>query len=306
MCSYERTIMRDRLLFVSHQALSGYTAAARQQASQASSSNARSQALLNAHALVTEAKAAAALAKHMAAQSAVAAAGGSSSVNTQQHFATAVEDYNVSLALLQSCADAGSGPQHASIQHSSSAYGTGKVMLDFGLLCSYLHHLQQQQQQQTTAAAALPGPAGALVTGNGGLAALAVKHVLAAMAAGGSSSEAACLHVPTVLSAMASAPAAGDGGSSAAACDAFASGWQSVPVHVFLPWASQLLARLGSVEGAVLVGTLEALAHRYVTMLKTVLQKFVHFKPVCHLLVIRSGDALLVANSMCERHGHGL
>jgi hypothetical protein len=47
-----------------------------------------------------------------------------------------------------------------------------------------------------------------------------------------------------------------------AARSAFKEGWRSVPLHVFLPWVSQMLARLGGEEGGVLVEPLLELARR--------------------------------------------
>ena len=38
---------------------------------------------------------------------------------------------------------------------------------------------------------------------------------------------------------------------------AWAEGWQQVPLHLLLPWASQMLSLLDAPEGAVLLPTLQ-------------------------------------------------
>jgi hypothetical protein len=55
-------------------------------------------------------------------------------------------------------------------------------------------------------------------------------------------------------------PAPGaDAGSIAAARAAFAAGWRGVPLGALLPWAGQMLSRLGEGEGEVLAAPLEEL-----------------------------------------------
>jgi hypothetical protein len=235
---------------------------------------------LELQALVTQAGACSTLAKH--SSNAVAGAAAS-----RQHYATSVEDFNAAVGLLQSLeAAAGttdfldsvaavfsgsSSSSSSSYWHSSSASSKAKVLLDFGLLCSHLHQ-QQQEQQQSSIAAAWPAAAASVVNSAGGFAALSVQNLLAAMAAAGAVSNDASIHIPTVLAALpeqhneASAGRSSSSSSSAAACAAFAAGWGAVPLHVFLPWASQLLARLGDAEGQVLQQPLEALASRWVQM----------------------------------------
>jgi len=125
-------------------------------------------------------------------------------------------------------------------------------------------------------------PAAPSATASGGLAALAVKHLLGAMSSNSSSSSSgstqeADLHVPTVLAAECGA---------SRACLLLqpvlrpllwpfsrplplllvlplTSAWSAVPLQLFLPWVAQLLARLGDPGGAVLVAPLRELAARY-------------------------------------------
>jgi hypothetical protein len=63
---------------------------------------------------------------------------------------------------------------------------------------------------------------------------------------------------PTPLLRAPSAPAA----PAAAARAAFAAGWRGVPLGALLPWAGQMLSRLGEGEGEVLAAPLEELAKR--------------------------------------------
>ncbi|KAF8072467.1 hypothetical protein HT031_000126 [Scenedesmus sp. PABB004] len=247
------------------QALAPLAATARQQAAAPAHALAPGQAAaLGARALVAEAGAAAAIARHApSAGGAAAAASGAegaaaaAAAVVRQHYATAVQDYHAALAL-QAAADAEAPPPQGAA--SAAAGSAGSVQLEFGLLCSHLH--QQQHADPGAGAGALPGDAAGVVSAAGGLAALAVRHLLAAMAAGGPHSGAARLHVPTVLAALAARPGGGGGGAAAAA--AFAAGWQAVPLHVLLPWASQLLIRLGDGDaGEALRAPLEALAARF-------------------------------------------
>jgi hypothetical protein len=233
---------------------------------------------LELQALVTQAAACSTLAKRSSTGTSGAAA-------AQQHYASAVEDFRAAVGLLQSldaAADTAGVPSSvatvfsgtgssSSYWHSSSTSSKAKVLLDFGLLCSHLHQ-QQQEQQQSSIAAAWPAAAASVVHSAGGFAALAVQNLLAAMARAGAVSNDASIHIPTVLAALpeqhdeASAGRSSSSSSSAAACAAFAAGWGAVPLHVFLPWASQLLARLRDAEGQVLQLPLEALASRWVQM----------------------------------------
>jgi hypothetical protein len=270
------------LLYLLHalaplQVLGRYTSRARQlpgSSTQSPPNSALQQELqLGLQALVIGAAAASTLAKHSNSSTAAGVAA------AQQHYATAVQDFSTAAELLQSldaAAAAGAdGSGAAGLRdssgdnwHSSSNVSSkAKVLLDFGLLCSHLHqhHQQQQQeqQQQTLDVASWPAAAAGAVGSAGGLAALAVQNLLAAMAAGGASSNEASIHIPTVLAVLPEQQL-GTPNSSAAACAAFAAGWGAVPLHVFLPWTSQLLARLGDVEGEVLQQPLEALASRCV------------------------------------------
>eukprot|EP00879_Flechtneria_rotunda_P006358 GHRR01006682.1.p1 GENE.GHRR01006682.1~~GHRR01006682.1.p1 ORF type:complete len:951 (+),score=449.54 GHRR01006682.1:412-3264(+) len=252
------------------------------------------QQLLGVSALVTEAAGASTVARLAAEQrpaAAEASIAGTAVAKGLQQYATAIQDYSIALGMLelQTAAAPGDTTSVSNSSVSSSNYASsssisiaGNVMLEFGLLCSHLHQKQLEQQQQS-AAAVWPADAAAVIAASGGFAALAVKHLLGAMAAQGGSSNKACLHVPSVLAVMSTdnnaSAAAGDAistassssdGSKQGAADAnstasraFAAVWQAVPLHVFLPWVSQLLARLGDLEGKVLVAPLEALAAKF-------------------------------------------
>jgi hypothetical protein len=263
------------------QVLGQYTSRAHQLASSSSSgtqvpvgSQLQQDLQMGVRALITEAAAASILAKHSSHTAADRAA------LAQQHHATAVQDFSTAVKLLQlleGAPDDGvagqvSGQQSSSNSsssywHSSNVNSQAKTLLDFGLLCSHLH--QQQQEQQTNPSPAWSAAAAAVVSSAGGFAALAVQNLLAAMAAAGASSNEPSIHVPTVLAALQQqqqqqSGTSNAGSSAAAACAAFAAGWGAVPLHVFLPWTSQLLARLGDTEGDVLQQPLEAMASRCV------------------------------------------
>lgn len=283
MCCRSAPLFNDK-------ALRPFAASARNSAASISSNAQPISSLTHQHlqvqGLVAEATASSAIAKHgstvsaaAAAASGVPVAAAAAAVAVQQHYATAIQDYSAAAQLLRSIAASGVqvAPESSSTSSgggfafSSSSCSIAKVLLDFGLLFSLLH--QQQQESPTGGAAAgpsWPAAAAGIITSAGGLAALTVHNLLAAMAAGGSSSDQASMHIPTVLSALAEhgikqqmpGSASHSSRSSTAACDAFAGGWQAVPLHMFLPWTSQLLARLGDAEGEVLAGPLEALAAR--------------------------------------------
>lgn len=280
------------LLLLLLQRLKPLAAAVRNQAAQPMQPAERQHAV---EVLATEAAAAVALTQHADFGTAAAASGAAGSsvaaaAAVQGHCATAVEDYAAALRLLAAgaAAAAGSG-QHQQQQGSAvlaaagadpladAACSMGALQLQFGLLCSHLHQQQLARledgagaTEQGGPAAAWPPGAAAVFAAGGGPAALAVSNLLAAMAAGGSGSDAS-LHMPTVLSVLAepSEPAAADGAVAAAATAvaaaaraAFEAGWRRVPLHLILPWVSQLLARLGDAEGDTLAAPLQELAAR--------------------------------------------
>ncbi|KAG1664558.1 hypothetical protein FOA52_009441 [Chlamydomonas sp. UWO 241] len=148
----------------------------------------------------------------------------------------------------------GGAPGTSHLTASASADLATRASMALASWCLRLLSPQDEDGIGEGAASLSPAMQGELQA-EGGLVPLTVRHLLLAMRGGSSHGVAARLQTPLLLDLMGSHPDA---------CTEFEAGWDSLPRACLMPWASQMLSRLGSgTEGPALAAPLAALAQAH-------------------------------------------